>query len=117
KGKGPSALNGVAGILDWRQHRLVRGLMQQEKPLFASYISNRGRLVSELYRLRTSEAVNPGKIEALAVSMGKTEGKILLMQAQTFAYLETNLRPEQLQRLTAAQKANPTPRSLTSSAR
>ncbi|MGY8652377.1 MAG: hypothetical protein ACKVJX_02030 [Verrucomicrobiia bacterium] len=117
KGKGPSALNGVAGILDWRQHRLVRGLMQQEKPLFASYISNRGQLVSELYRLRTSESVNAGKIEALAVNMGKTEGKILLMQAQTFAYLESNLRPEQLQRLTAASKSNPTPRSLTSTTR
>ena len=117
KGKGPSALEGIAGLLDWRQRRVVRGLMGAEKPLFASYLANRGQLVTELYRLRTSEAVNAGKIEALAVGMGELEGKILIRQAQTFSYLETTIRPEQLKRLTAASKSNSSPRPLTAATR
>lgn len=117
KGKGPSALEGVAGALDGRQRRLIRGLMRQEKPLFARYISNRGQLISELYRLRTSDSVNAGKVEALAVSMGELEGRILILQAQTFSYLESNLRPEQLKLFSSAPTPNATPRSLSAATR
>lgn len=116
-GKGPSALEGIASVLDWRQRRLVRGLMQQEKPLFASYISNRSQLITELHRLRTSEAVNAGKVEALAINMGELEGKILILQAQTFSYLESSLRPEQLKLFSSAPKPTTTPKSLTAATR
>ncbi len=99
KGKTGNPFEGLAGMLDWRQRRAVRGLMEEEKPLFARFVADRKLLVAELYKLRTGESLNARAVEALSRRLGETEGKIVLLQAKTFGYLDNVFRPDQLARV------------------
>ena len=99
KGKTGNPFEGLAGMLDWRQRRVVRGLMEEEKPLFARFIADRKLLAAELYKLRTGENMNPNATSALAKRLGETEGKIVLLQAKTFGYLDNVFRPDQMARV------------------
>ncbi len=99
-GKTGNPFAGLTGTLDWRQRRVVMNLLREEKPLLSRFVSDRKKLVPELYRLRTSGSVAPRLIAALSERLGETEGRLAILQAKAFSYLETILRPEQLTKVT-----------------